>query len=109
VDAGVEGGSKRKIEEEWSLWDYGEQADFWTERPPLSVSVMIVGAALGVKWDALREKLHEGVQGAEPMELPPDAGPSIAELAKNITPPRHMGSTLAASAEVLRRLVPQKV
>lgn len=67
--------------------------------------MMLVGAALGIDWDKVRASM---TRADKPMdELTPMIGPTIAELQAQITPPRGMGSTLAASVAAIRRLVPK--
>ena len=73
IAAGIEGGSKARIEAEWDLHDFQEQRSYWERRgPPLHVAVQIIGQVLGIDW-----KLGGDEAPAPQMA----AGPSIAELA----------------------------
>jgi len=96
VAAGVEGGSKRRIEEEWTLIDYGEQRDYWEDCPPANITLGMIASALGIKIDGRAEPEYGS--------LVPDDGMSIAEIAAKIKPPKAGGSTLEASQEAWRLL-----
>jgi hypothetical protein len=99
VSAGVEGGSRRKFEDEWTLRDVEDQQSFWRRTgPPLYITGLSIAAALGVelvtKTDA-PEKVEQDVkQGAL----------SIADLAAGIAMPGEGGDTLAASRAIFEKM-----
>ena len=93
------------IEEEWSLFDYYEIKDYWVQEPPPHLAMLFLGAAMGVDWAKVRERMS-GFSAMPEIAPGPMDGPSIAELAAVINkPPVPRGETLAASVEVLKRLV----
>jgi hypothetical protein len=55
VAAGIEGGSKRRIEEEWTLIDYEEQRDYWDDCPPANITLGMIASALGIEIDGRAE------------------------------------------------------
>jgi hypothetical protein len=100
VTAGVEGGRKGRIEKRWGLADYRELKAHWAEHIPPHTALIFMGAALGVKWEKVREALQGG---ARPMdELPAVTGPSIRELGAKIMPPAAGGSLPGATVRALR-------
>lgn len=101
IAAGIEGGRKRAIEDDWGLDDVAEIRAYWRENgPPLNVSAIMIAKSLGMD---LTQRPEEAPYGS----IEPGSGPSIAELAAAITPPRPGGDTLAASREVLKLLSPE--
>jgi len=80
IAAGVEGGSKVRIEADWGIADAQAQRDWWKRNgPPLNVAVLIVGSQLGIDWKFSDDPETTAIAPAAP-------GPTIAELAA-ITPP----------------------
>lgn len=50
IAAGIEGGSKRAIEEEWDLHDVAAMREYWRRHgPPLNAAVVAIAASLGVE------------------------------------------------------------
>lgn len=75
VAAGIEGSSKRRIEEEWSLQDYGAQLEYWVKYgPPVNVSLVIIAKSLGIDFAPAKDEKSAA-------EDAPLSGPSISELA----------------------------
>jgi hypothetical protein len=76
--------------------DVAEIRSYWIDEPPPHVTIALVARALGVDFEKLKPERPFG-------EIEPTSGPSIAELAAKIQPPRH-DDTLAASREIFRLL-----
>lgn len=104
MTAGIEGGSKSRIEAELGLADYAELKDYWRDNPPPHIMLHVIAAANGVDL----EKLREPDGGDKPYgELKPKGGLTIAELAAMITPPP-ADETSAASNEIFRLMDEEK-
>lgn len=95
IAAGIEGGSKRRIEEDWSLEDYRAQRDYWIEYgPPLNIAAIAISTALGIELISKKPKESE--------EEIPLSGPSIEELTKLAqTKIERSGDTMNATKAVL--------
>jgi hypothetical protein len=79
------------------LGDYAEMREYWLEAgPPPHIAILMIGSALGLKFEA-GEQTPYG-------ELAPGAGPSIAEISRDIEPPRAGGDTMAASRRAIEHL-----
>lgn len=101
IAAGVEGGSKRAIEDDWSLTDYRDQRAYWRRVAlPVNLALVPIGQVLGVKW-----KFDDDDDAAAQLE--PDAGPSIRDLAAAIAPPIPGGDTLEASRAIIEAMARQ--
>lgn len=101
VAAGIEGGSKRQVEEHWGLPDYREQLAYWKRTPPPHISLMMIAEAHGAKFEAFDEP-PDGVvpeyADAPPVRL------SIAEIAARMKPVGDLAgdALVGASREALR-------
>lgn len=75
--------------------------DFWkSQGPPLRIAALAIAASLGID---LLDASSDGPE-AEYGSIEPMGGPSIAELAAKITPPRAGGDTSAASREIFEEM-----
>ena len=97
IAAGIEGGSKRRIEDDWSLADVEAQRAYWGEvGPPPNIAILAIAASLGM--DLTKKSDAPGETGAP-------SGPSIAEIAAataDLIGPG--GDTSKASQAVLRAM-----
>ena len=75
VAAGVEGGSKRAIEDEWDLRDVAAQHEYWKRHgPPLNITAVVIASALGAKLIDEPERAPGAL-----VDLQPDA-PTLADM-----------------------------
>lgn len=102
IAAGVEGGRKRAIEDEWTLNDVSHQHRAWKRiGPPLNITAVAIAASLGV--DLLGNKSGaSGAASSDPKPLPAtlelnDIVGDLAHVAPGI-------DTTAASREIARRM-----
>jgi hypothetical protein len=99
----MEGGSKRKIEEEWTLDDYAEIRRYWQTTPPPHISLMLIAKAHGAKFEKLEEP-----EGGSLEYQSAEGGLSVAEIAARIKPPSDLSSgDVSASREAIRLMFPE--
>jgi len=92
----VEGGSKVRIETDWSLADVEDQHSFWLRNgPPSNIVLTQIAGVLGIRFEAKPQ--DETTDDEEPVR---GDGPSILELSKMVEAPRDIGGTLEASKAV---------
>jgi hypothetical protein len=100
----MEGGSKRRIEAEWSLDDYAEIKAYWREYPPPQMMLKLIAMGVGVKFNEAADQPPGQME-----EIDAPAGPSIAEIAASLSaPPIPKGETLDASREALKFMLAGK-
>lgn len=95
VAAGVEGGSKRRIEEDWGLADVADLREHWrVAGPPPHIALAVIAASLG---NRITEE-----RGAPDLAKAKLTGPTIAEMAAMAQP--HGSDTMGATMRILERL-----
>lgn len=103
VAAGVEGGSKRGVEEGWGLADVADLRRHWAEMgPPTHIAVAIFASAWGVK--LTRSEADAAAELPDGLDLQPGT-PTLADMSAGVTPPIAGGDTVAASRAIVEKLM----
>jgi hypothetical protein len=103
VAAGVEGGSKRGVEEDWGLADVADLRRHWAAMgPPTHIAVAIFAAAWGVT--LTRREADAAAALPDGLDLTPGT-PRLADMSAGITPPIAGGDTVAASRAIVAKLM----
>ena len=102
IAAGVEGGRKQAIEDEWTLNDVSHQHQAWRRNgPPLNITAVVIAASLGI--DLLGNKSGQPgavVNDPKPLPATTDLNDMVGDLA-HVAPGV---DTMAASREIARRM-----
>ncbi|GHH09374.1 hypothetical protein GCM10008023_05980 [Sphingomonas glacialis] len=104
ADAGLEGGSIRRIEADWTLNDVAAWRASWKRNgPPLRIAAINIAAALGI--DLLKSKSDDMPLGE--LDVAPNAV-SLTDIHQVIELPISGGDTMAASRAIAERFAKGK-